>query len=72
MNVQFITNSKGLPSGVYIPIEDWELIKKELDGKLEIPGWHKDILENRLATYQAGNPTILDAETALKEIEAGL
>jgi hypothetical protein len=72
MNVQFITNSKGLPSGVYIPIEDWELIKKELDGKLEIPAWHKEILDNRLAKYRTGNSTILDAETAIKEIEAGL
>jgi len=72
MNLQYITNSKGVLSGVFIPIEDWELIKKELDSKLEIPEWHKEILVDRLEKFQTGNPGLMDADSVLKEIEADL
>ena len=72
MNLQYITNSKGVLSGVFIPIEDWELIKKELDSELEIPEWHKEILVDRLEKFQTGNPDLMDADSVLKEIEADL
>ena len=72
MNLQYITNSKGVPSGVFIPIEDWERIKKELDSKLEIPEWHKEILIDRLNIFQAGNARLMDTDTVLKEMESGL
>ena len=72
MNLQYITNSKGITSGVFIPIEDWELIKKELDLKLEIPEWHKEILAERQNKYQTGNIGLKDVDSVLKEIESGL
>ena len=72
MNLQYITNSQGVPSGVFIPIEDWELIKKELDLKLEIPEWHKEILADRQNRYQTGNIGLKDSDSVLKEIESGL
>jgi hypothetical protein len=72
LNLQYITNSKGVPSGVFIPIEDWERIKKELDSKLEIPEWHKEILIDRLNIFQAGNARLMDTDTVLKEMESGL
>jgi len=31
MNLQYISDSKGHHTGVFIPIEDWEKIKKQLD-----------------------------------------
>jgi hypothetical protein len=72
MNLQYITNSNGTTSGVFIPIEDWELIKKELDLKLEIPVWHKEILDERLKQFQAGNADLKDTDSVLNEIESGL
>lgn len=72
MNVQFITNSKGQTSGVFIPIEDWELIKKELDSKTDIPEWHKEILVDRQAKFQTGNAVLVDADAVLKDIESRL
>ena len=72
MNLQYITNSKGITSGVFIPIEDWELIKKELDLKLEIPEWHKEILADRQNKYQTRNIGLKDSDSVLKEIESGL
>jgi hypothetical protein len=72
MNLQFITNSKGVTSGVFIPIEDWELIKKELDLKMDIPEWHKEILVDRQHKFQTGNAVLVDADTVLKDIESRL
>jgi hypothetical protein len=73
MNVQYITNSKGKPSGVFIPIEDWELIKKELESKiLVVPEWHKEILETRLDRFNTGKTISKDIEVALKELEGDL
>jgi hypothetical protein len=72
MNLQYITNSKGVTSGVFIPIEDWELIKKELDLKMDIPEWHKEILVDRQNKFQTGNIGLLDADTVLKDIESML
>jgi hypothetical protein len=72
MNLQYITNSKGEISGVFIPIEDWELIKKELDLKLDIPFWHKEILAERLINYQSGNKSLMDSDSFLNELESGL
>jgi PHD/YefM family antitoxin component YafN of YafNO toxin-antitoxin module len=73
MNVQYITNSKGKPSGVFIPIEDWELIKKELESKiLVVPEWHKEILETRLDRFNKGKTISKDIEVALKELEGDL
>jgi hypothetical protein len=72
MNVQYVTNGKGKPSGVFIPIEDWELIRKELASKSEIPDWHKEILSERMVAYQSGKAKPKDAGTVLKELESGL
>ena len=72
MNLQFITNSKGVTSGVFIPIEDWELIKKELDLKMDIPEWHKENLVDRQSKFQTGNAVLVDADTVLKDIESRL
>jgi len=72
MNLQYITNSKGVTSGVFIPIEDWELIKKELDLKMDIPEWHKEILVDRQNKFQTGSIGLLDADTVLKDIESML
>ena len=72
MNLQYITNSKGVTSGVFIPIEDWELIKKELDLKMDIPEWHKEILVDRQSKFQAGNAVLFDADAVLKDIESQL
>jgi hypothetical protein len=29
MNVQYVNDSKGKPTGVFIPIQEWEKLKKE-------------------------------------------
>lgn len=53
MKTQIIQDHNGLPTGVFIPIEDWENIKKQYPGietmDSDLPQWQKDILDSRLA-----------------------
>lgn len=53
MKTQIIQDYNGLPAGVFIPIEDWENIKKHYPNiekvNQELPQWQKDILDIRLA-----------------------
>ncbi len=52
MKTQLIQGHNGLPIGVFIPIEDWELIKKSYPSIEHIaddmPEWQKDINDERL------------------------
>ena len=62
MRTQIIQDSSGLPTGVFIPIEDWENIKKHYPNienvDQELPQWQKDILDIRLADLN--NPDKLE------------
>lgn len=52
MKLQFIQDSKGKDAGVFIPIADWEYIKKCYPNieeiQKELPQWQKDTLDIRL------------------------
>jgi hypothetical protein len=53
MRTQIIQDHNGLPTGVFIPIEDWENIKKSYPSiekvDEDLPQWQKDIIDARLA-----------------------
>lgn len=53
MRTQIIQDHNGLPTGVFIPIEDWENIKKSYPSiekvDEDLPQWQKDIIDMRLA-----------------------
>jgi hypothetical protein len=76
MNLQFISDSTGQTTGVFIPINEWNELKTRFKGieheEVEVPEWHKDIVRNRLADYKR-NPTIgLDFDEAMDDIEKSL
>lgn len=55
MNLQYIQDNKGKTTGVYIPIEEWQLLKEKYIGLEEeeqvifdIPDWYKEVLDERL------------------------
>lgn len=58
MKTQIIQDHNGLPAGVFIPIEDWENLKKNYPNieKVvdDLPQWQKEILDTRL--NDLGNP----------------
>ena len=53
MRTQVIQDHNGIPAGVFIPMEDWENIKKSYPNieKVadDLPQWQKDIIDARLA-----------------------
>lgn len=67
MNLQYISNSIGQTTGVFIPIKDWEQLKnkyKELKNEeinlFEIPEWQKNIINERLKDYYKNPDDVLD------------
>ena len=73
MNPQYISDSKGETTGVFIPIQDWCEIVKKYKGidkeETAIPGWHKELLEKRMNEYQKNPEDILIFDQALDKIE---
>jgi hypothetical protein len=53
MRTQIIQDHNGTPTGIYIPIKDWENIKKSYPSiekvDQDLPQWQKDIIDARLA-----------------------
>jgi len=76
MSIQFITDSSGKNTGVYIPIEQWKRLKSKFreleDEEVDIPEWHKEELDTRLESYSENPDDVIDAEAALKDIEKDL
>lgn len=72
MRTQIIQDHNGLPTGVFIPIEDWDLIKSNypdveaLDQKL--PKWEKDLIDSRLNTIAENPEKLKPIETLYKEL----
>ena len=59
MKLQVLQDNLGNDMGVYLPMEDWTLIKKnypdiESIGQ-DLPQWEKDLIDKRLSNIQA-NP----------------
>ena len=59
MKTQVIQDSKGIPSGVFVPMDDWEKIKAQYPD-IEIadenmPQWEKELVDERLEAI-AKNP----------------
>jgi hypothetical protein len=74
MKLQYIADSEGVTTGVYIPISEWEDLKLRFEGiEVEetghVPQWHKEIVLARLKEFEANSEFALDFETAMDDIE---
>ena len=75
MDLQYIHDNKGNTTGVFIPIEEWQMLKKKYDGLQEeelsnpdIPEWQQNLVLDRV-----NNPQIpIDAFKMLQELEEDL
>lgn len=79
MNIQYISDKNGVTTSVVIPIQDWEELKrkyaeleKEENNMMEVPDWHKSILDQRLAEKDSNPDTMLDFDQAMDDIEKEL
>jgi hypothetical protein len=76
MNLQYISDSKGQTTGVFIPINDWNDLKmKYKDIELEentIPQRQKDIVIKRLNDYRNSPELAMDFDSTLDNLENDL
>ncbi len=76
MNLQYISDSTGQTTGVFIPINEWNNLKSKYKGieqeELEIPQWHIRLVQQRIEEYHKNPDTALDFDSALNEIEKEL
>jgi hypothetical protein len=76
MSLQFISDSTGKTTGVFIPINEWNELKSKFKGidqeEIDIPGWHKDIVRRRLEDYLQHPEQAIDFDLAMDDIEKNL
>jgi hypothetical protein len=76
MNLQYISDSKGQTTGVFIPINEWNDLQRRYKGieqeYSDIPLWHKDLVRQRLDSYQKSPDSSMDFDAAMDEIEKDL
>ncbi len=76
MNLQYISDSKGQTTGVFIPIEEWNRLKEKYkdieEEESDIPQWHKDIVSERMEAYNKNTNTALDFDSTMDDIEKEL
>lgn len=74
MNLQYISDSKGKTTGVFIPISEWNKLKskyKDIE-KMEIPDWQKNVVRERLADYKKNPKLAANFDKTMDEMEKDL
>jgi len=76
MNLQYISDSKGQTTGVFIPINEWNNLKnkyKDIEQEeVSVPDWHKELVLKRLEDYNQNPDAAIDFDTAMDDIEKDL
>ncbi|MCF8347543.1 MAG: hypothetical protein K9G61_01900 [Bacteroidales bacterium] len=76
MNLQYISDSKGQTTGVFIPINEWNDLKnkyKDIEQEeINVPEWHKDLVLKRLDDYKQNLVSELDFDSAMDDLEREL
>jgi len=76
MNLQYISDSKGETTGVFIPINEWNDLKskyKDIEQEeVSVPEWRKELVLKRLEDYKQNPGSAMDFNTAMDDIEKDL
>lgn len=76
MNLQYISDSTGKTTGVFIPISEWNELKAKYKGidqeQIDIPAWQIQEVRKRLDDYRNNPEQALDFNTAMDDIEKDL
>jgi hypothetical protein len=76
MNLQYISDSTGKTTGVFIPISEWNELKAKYKGidqeQIDIPAWQMQEVRKRLDDYNNNPKQALDFNMAMDEIEKDL
>jgi hypothetical protein len=73
MNLQYISDSTGQTTGVFIPIKEWNELKNKFKGieqeGIDIPDWHVEVVQKRLEDFKNNPDKALDFKDAMDDIE---
>jgi hypothetical protein len=74
MNLQYITDSNGQTTGVFIPIMEWNALKEKFEGieeAMQTPDWQKQVVRERLEVYKTTKDR-RDFEKSIDDIEKSI
>lgn len=73
MKLQVLQDNLGNQTGVYVPMEDWNLIKNNYPDietlEQELPQWEKDIIDTRLETITKNPERLKPIESLFEELK---
>lgn len=74
MNVQYISDSNGKTTGVFIPIQEWNALKSKYKGieQTDIPDWQMSEVRERRTNYTRNPEQALDFNEVIDDIEKDL
>lgn len=76
MSLQYISDSKGQTTGVFIPINEWNALKRKFKNieleEFDIPTWQMDEVRERMEEYKSNPDQALDFDQSMDEIEKEL
>jgi hypothetical protein len=72
MKLQVLEDSKGKQTGVFVPIDDWTLIKNSYPDietlDQDLPQWEKDLIDKRLEAIQKNPQRLRPISELLDEL----
>ncbi len=76
MNLQYISDSTGKTTGVFIPITEWNELKSKYKGidqeQIDIPALQMNEVRKRLDDYKSNPKNTLDFDATIDDIEKDL
>ncbi len=76
MKLQVLKDNFGNQTGVYVPMEDWNLIINNYPDienlKKEIPQWEKDFIDERLEIISKNPDRLKPINLLLDELKCGI
>ncbi len=73
MKLQVLQDNFGNPTGIFMPIEDWNLIKNNYPDienlSTDLPQWEKDLIDSRLDAIAKNTERLKPIESLLKELK---
>lgn len=72
MDVQYISDKTGKTTGVFIPISEWNKLKKKYKGieQINISDWQVEEVRSRLDSFSLEQA--LDFDSAMEDIEKNI
>lgn len=74
MSLQYISDSSGKTTGVFIPISEWNELKNRFQDieEIEIPSWQKEEVRKRIDDFKKNPGQALDFEKTMEDIKKSL